>query len=369
MHGSSSQNHARRLFAADIFRYLSFLAILIFHMSFALWAPFGLNYIPPQNSSGHGLEVFARALSFSGFTVLFLSFFLFGFRGNENKKFNKLPFYILAFAAVWTVTVQEFPYWWDIYPFLLATLVILQLVKKIPAHLLAMISGTIVSIPFWKLEPLLTWPTWLTTAAIGVCTTRADLGDWPLLPWAAYPLFAFAAGKLAEQNHEKLKSIRRAEALVWAAGLGLTAAHLGKYYVTPIGEDFGCFAFRQEALTFWAHQIPIFLGIRISLIESVSLRMQSNSIAAWFAQRPVNRYFFVVYFLHYPIAQIIAALLRKSELTFSPYALTISCAALITAIEAGPVVISRILPHNIWKEWRDGKGSTQDSQLSQGLGS
>lgn len=350
-HSGSGLGPSQRLVAVDILRYFSFLAILFFHMSFALWAPLGLIDVPTQSWSGHAIEFYARAFSFSGFTVLFLSFFLFGFRGRENRKFARLPIYILCFAIVWTATVEEFPYWWDIYPFLLVALVLLVAVKKIPAGALAVISGTVVSIPFWNSEFILSTPAWLTTIAVGICSTRGDLGDWPLLPWVAYPLFAFAIGKLTFQNRDKLSRISRGEALVWILALTGCASQIGKYYVTTIGENFGCFVFRQEPLAFWAHQIPIFFLLRISFLKPAREWLEQQPIARWFSTRPVNRYFFLIYFIHYPLAHLIAAIVNRAGLTLHPYSLSIACLSLVAAVEGGPVVIARILQHNKFKGW------------------
>lgn len=335
MRDSLSPNRDERLYAVDILRWFSFLAILIFHMSFALWAALGLNTIPEQNWSGRWLEAYGRTFAFSGFSVLFLSFLLFGFRGHSYPKFSRLSFYILIFAVVWSFTVEEFPYWWDIYPYLLVCFALLAGLRatKISPLLVAVLGGTLLSIPFWQLEAILNWPLWLKTLTLGACQSRGDLGDWPLLPWIGLPIMAYGVGQLMAENRVRLSSIRPAEFLLWAVALTVSVPYLGKYYVTPLGELFGCYIFRRPPLEFWAHMIPLFTLLRISLLSQSSKWLAQNRFIQWFSRRPVNRGFFVIYFMHYPLAFAIAGGAHALDLTFSLYSLTMTCGLLLLIVE------------------------------------
>ncbi|NJM09831.1 MAG: hypothetical protein HC883_02755 [Bdellovibrionaceae bacterium] len=64
-----------RLHGLDLIRTVSFLAILVFHLTFAFWAEDGHNRIAVDSRLMDPLEIFARFLSFSGFSIVFLSFF------------------------------------------------------------------------------------------------------------------------------------------------------------------------------------------------------------------------------------------------------------------------------------------------------
>lgn len=357
-----------RLWAADLIRALSFPAILIFHSSFALWAPSGLNYIPPQNQLGQILEIYGRTLAFSGFTVLFLSFFLFGFHGEfRANKLARLASLILIFAAVWSLSAEQFPYIWDIYPFLLTALVAIAFTRRMRPEWIAFLSGVVLSLPLWQLAPILNLPPWIKVPVLGECTLRGDLGDWPLLPWTAYPLFAYACGQIARRERERARRITKAEIGAWCAGLALALPWMGKYYVTPLGEEFGCFIFRQSPLTFWAHQLPVFFLLRLSLVACIDVKIKTLFIIRKLPALAVNQAFYLVYFAHYPIAIGLAKLWALQEWDRAPFALASLLIVLIGALELGAIVIWKILPQTKWARRPHAGQQPQDRQLSESL--
>ncbi len=316
MRASSSPTltDSTRLHGIDLLRTMSFLAILIFHLSYALWAHHGrLDAI--QSPLTKPFEVYARALVFSGFSVLLLSFFLFGFRG--TRKWGVLAYAFLGFFVVWNLTARELVYVWDIYPFLLCALILVRLVREASPTWLMGVGALLVSIPFWKLEGAWPQPAWLEPMLIGRCAGQG-LGDWPLLPWIGYPLFAFGLGRLAALHRSKLKTMDSRELMVWVALLAASIAWLGNYYVTPLGDQFSCYTFRRPPAEFWAHQLWILFGLRVSLLAAVEGRLASWSWVRWLSRRSVNRRFFLVYFAHYPLCLAVAALADLYEVTFLP---------------------------------------------------
>lgn len=351
MPDSSSPNltDSSRILAFDIHRWFAFLAIVIYHSTFALWAPYGLTSTPPQNISGQALESFARLFATSGFFVLFLSFFLYGFRG--SKKSSRLPTWLLFFALSWIALVQPWPYVWDIYPFLLVAMAATALLSRLPRpEYLAIGAATVLFIPFWRLESVLPFPLWLKTPLIGVCETRSDLGDWPLLPWLAYPVLATSLGRVAARCKGQLQNISRFESVLWCIALLGVSPWLNKYYVTKIGEDFGCFVFRRPPYEFWAQQVAFLFLLRLSLLGGIQRRLSRYSFAAWFSRRPVNQKFFIVYFLHYPLVHLGAQVLRYFQLDFHPWSLTTLVMSTLLSLELGAVVFGAQLTHNRWKE-------------------
>lgn len=338
-----------RLYALDAVRWLAFLAIVIYHSTFALWAPYGLNSTPPQNWSGQTLETLARTLATSGFFVLFLSFFLFGFRG--SRKSTRLPVWLLAFALIWTGLVQTWPYYWDIYPFLICAIVASAFFRRLPKpEYIAIGAATFLLIPFWRLEAWLSWPIWIKAPLLGVCETRNDLGDWPLLPWLAYPILAESLGRLAARLRPHLQTISKPETGLWLMALALATPWLNKYYVTRIGEEFGCDIFRRPPHEFWAQQLIFLLIIRLSLLGRVQRYLSHSSVCTWLTHRPVNQAFFVTYFVHYPLVHLGAFTIRYLKFDFHPLALTVLVFGVILAIEAGAVVIRFGLKHNKLRE-------------------
>jgi len=323
-----------RLLTIDLVRWISFWAIVAFHTSYALWSPYGLIEVPYRGIFSTPVEVFARLLSFSGFTVLFLSFFLFGLNG--SRKFGVLPKVLLGFGVLWIVLVQEFPYWWDVYPFLLCVFMLLGLRKRygISDSKLALGSFVLLCIPFWKLDFL--FPVWLATPLVGACSSRADLGDWALLPWAFYPTFAYAVGGLAARSRARLRTMAKAETLVWVCALTGSLFFIGGYYHTPIGEAFGCSVFRKPPLEFWAHQVWIFALVRIAFLPGVHTWLLQRNWMGWVSASVVNRRFFIVYCLHYPLVFAIAGLARKVGWDHRNWILGAAFAAAMILIEGLP---------------------------------
>ena len=111
-----------RLYGLDLIRTLAFLAILIFHWSWAVWIDPSGPPNPMPTSLGALANTYARAFSFSGFTIVFLSFFLIGYRGSSYRKKNWLPVFFLAgfllFSLCTFLKERGFPFTWDIYPLL-----------------------------------------------------------------------------------------------------------------------------------------------------------------------------------------------------------------------------------------------------------
>ena len=154
----------QRLTGIDILRYFSFLAILIFHLTYAFWAPHGLEQQPFQGLWSQPFEQYARAFAFSGFSILLLSFFLFGFK--ESRKLRFLISILSVFFVVWSIVSWDYPYFWDIYPYLISVLLLLAMVRKlrIPPLVLIFSGAAITSIPFWQLEGVFALPAWLEPA-------------------------------------------------------------------------------------------------------------------------------------------------------------------------------------------------------------
>lgn len=345
MRASLSPNPAdERLILIDLVRWFSFYAIVVYHLTSALWSRYGLTAIPFRGAWLWPLESFGRALAFSGFTVLFLSFFLMGMRGRRSRKARSLPLILAGFMVLWWLTAADYPYLWDIYPFLLCAWAATVLTRRWPAHWLMVISAAGLSLPLWRLEGL--FPAGLATVITGACGTRADLGDWPLLPWVLWPVFAHSAGRFAASRSDGWAALHRGETLVWVAMLAASAPFLGGYYATPLGEEFGCFVFRQSATVFWAHMIWIFAAVRCAFLKAVQRPLSARPWARALSDSPVNRGFFIVYFSHFPAVTAYAYLARVRGWDHEPWVLAAGFTAALALIELPPVVFRRILNDN-----------------------
>ncbi len=323
----------QRLWGADVVRFFSFYAILFFHMTYALWARDGLNVVPVSIPL---FETYARLFAFSGFSVLLVSFFLIGLKRKSQK--GPLAIWILCFAIAWSALASDYPNIWDIYPFLLVTLGVLYLFKvaNVPPLALVAVGAALTSIPFWRLEEYLHLGSWLESVLWGACR-EFTLGDWPLLPWVGFPIFAFGLGRWAQQTG--LKSWLKGEKCLWAIALPGSLFFLGSYFQTPLGDDFSCFVFRRPPIEFWAHQLWILFILRISFLFPMS--------TSWFARRAVNRHFYLVYFLHYPLCLAMAALIHRTGWAYINWTYWLAIITISALIEYAPVVIFKFFPHNI----------------------
>jgi uncharacterized membrane protein len=289
----------KRLVIIDLIRAASFIAIVIFHMTYALWGRTGLNVIPDTQLSTQVLEIYGRLLGFSGFTVLFLSFFLFGYQPNRNWK--KLWITLFGFFLVWAALSGEFPYIWDVYPYLLVVILLAAFLRSWPGWIVASIGAIVVSIPFWRLESYLNWPPIVTGTMFGNCTLSNGVGeDWPLLPWIGLPIFALGVGQLAHRHAKRLQNFSFAEGVFWLLALVSTAPYLGGYFSVPIGDHFACYVFRRPPVTFWSHQLCLILLLRVGFLPAVNNWLESRSFFKWLSGLAINRSFFLAYFVHYP---------------------------------------------------------------------
>lgn len=305
---------SERLPMIDILRLFSFFAIVIFHMTYALWGRNGFDFIPDSHLSTRILESYGRLMAFSGFTVLFLSFFLFGFRAIQPD-WRKLWLTLFGFFLVWAVAGGEFPYIWDVYPYLLVATLLCALSSKWPAWVLVALGGVTTSLPFWRLESILNLSPLVTGALFGNCSHSGGLGEeWPLLPWLGYPLFALGVGKLAFTHREGLTKMKSAEAVFWVAALSYSTTLLGGYFSTPIGDHFACFMFQRPADIFWAHQVwPIFF-LRLGFLASVKASLTNSATTQKISRLMINQRFLFAYFIHYPFCLAWAALAAASAM-------------------------------------------------------
>src|SRR4051812_24785421 len=96
-------NPKQRILGIDLIRFFSFYAILAFHQSYALWAGDGHEGLAVKTLWLLPIEVYARTLAFSGFSVMFLSFFLFGLQLRASRKWHALWPILFVFFIIWSV--------------------------------------------------------------------------------------------------------------------------------------------------------------------------------------------------------------------------------------------------------------------------
>jgi hypothetical protein len=242
---------------------------------------------------------------------------------------------LFAFAVVWSVFTEDFPYYWDIYPFLLVAGGAVWLLEKsrVSAKSVAFVSAIAMTLPYWKFESLLVGPQPWTAPLIGSCSDAGDLGEWPLFPWIFYVTWAWSVGRLSSSHATKLSRLSRQEAIAWSLLLVCSIPFLGAYFQTPVGEEFGCYAFRQPAFVFLSHHLWLLALIRLSFVTEIKESLGKNPVVQWFVHSPVNQRFYVVYFAHYLGAFFIAWAAHRTGLHHEAWILAASFAIIFVSVE------------------------------------
>jgi hypothetical protein len=296
---------SRRIFGFDILRIVSMFAITIFHVNEAVfWED-----LPPLHDPHNvywNLFRVAQRLTFSGFTVIALSFFLMG-RSSRKNYGALLGFITLGIFVM--ASFQESPpfsgfyFEWDIYSFLAVTLVFVQLLVFLPQYypLLAAFFFAATWIPVWDLIPNSASPA--MQALVGVCPPEG-VASWPLMPWLAWPLLFFCLGGWL-RNSPKLRAasvgFTKKEALVWGVVLAASLPFYGAFIWIPTGPHFYCSTLRIDPVLFWATLVWVVFIMRISMIEKVNLWLAKKSWAQGISKLSWNTRFGFAYLAHLPL--------------------------------------------------------------------
>jgi hypothetical protein len=357
MPGSSLPNptesgQVQRLWGFDLLRYCCFFSVVCFHTSYVLWAPFGLTQAPSQSLWIWPLESLARLFAFGGFAILFISFWLMGYRKSLRERAPIYVLIFLVFFGLWLVILPRSEFSWDIYPFLLVAVSLIYVFDRLRIPPLAQLAfgAVLLSWPWVKPTGSLETFTW-TEAFFGICTEQRRSSDWPLLPWLGLPLFSHALGESVRQI--RMEKWRRGESIFWLSGLIVAIPNLNKYYVTPLGSAFSCHAFQLPIINFWSHLFVVILLLRLSLLVPAP-----PSWLGWVGQSPISQRFFIVYGAHYVWLWTLAQLIERTpsaKTTQSPtpllspplfFTLVVGTWLLIESFRV--VKIPRLAHHKTW---------------------
>lgn len=297
-----------RIHGADVIRFLSVVAIVSFHLHDIVY----FTAQPAPDLAGSLFEWFfpyLQTFSFSGFTVVAISTFLFGVTLPPTRRWVRLLVVLLVGQLVLFSTWGEEPLieWnieWDIFAFLVVSLGSLYFIsRRRSAVVVAGILGCIVLwIPAWKISSFTTLATPLRHALIGVCDSDGH-GMWPLLPWIGLPWVSFACGYFLREWRSRHPAegigpcLSFWEGIAWLAALGVSIPYLGSYFHFSMGAEFACFIHRQEPITFWSHFVWIALAIRLSLDPRVNGRLGSVALLRGLSELHWSRHFGICYLL------------------------------------------------------------------------
>ncbi len=286
-----------RYHGIDALRFFSFLAIVIFHVANAIFFE-GAPYDEWRGTFFEWQQVFARILPFSGFTIVAIHSFLFGFFPGQSEKKRWLILLVGSLVLLFSYGSPlsgDFFWEWDIYQYLLFAFLLLELLQKfsLPVWLLGGGSFLLLWVPFWQ------WnfsglPEILLHPLVGICD-GGGRGGWPLLPWLALPVFFFAWGRLQSRL-----PVKGWEPLVWLICLIGSWSQFGAYFPVETGAGFYCFMFRQEPLVFWSHLIWVVLILRLAV-----QRPQWFRFLSFFSKWQINRKFAWAYLIHLALVAVL----------------------------------------------------------------
>lgn len=301
----------------DLIRLLSFLAISVHHFIWVVW--YTLDVPASQQSSlWMATETYARLLSFSGHTILFLSCFLIARAEIQSRKtWNVVLWVLFGWLLFCLFEMGANPvFWiWDIYPLIALGLASALLLRKVmskssryPPLLISFValSFLLTWIPFWNWPQFkaldLQWRHWL----IGDC--NVDLADWPILPWIGFAWMAYGLGAYAlyysQKNQKKwLSQFYFVEYFVWPLLIALAIPNLGAFYHIILGPQFACFSFRQEPFIFWSHFICVIFFLRLSLWLPVQNFLAQFSLIRWISGLKISTHFGIAYLVHYVLIE------------------------------------------------------------------
>ena len=357
--------HLKRDLGFDLIRLISFLAIIAHHFTWVVW--YTLDVPASQITSLWKIvEVYARSLSFSGHSILFLSCFLIARAELQGKKtWNVILWVLCGWLLFCLFEMGANPvFWiWDIYPLIALGLISGLLIRKLLSHskhiskLLLLFAATgflLTWIPFWNWQifsPLdLQWRHWL----IGDCSV--DLADWPILPWIGFAWMAYALGAYAlnfqQTNNKKwLEQFHFSERFIWPVLLVGAIPFLGAYYSIVLGPQFACFSFRQEPIVFWSHFIFVLFLLRMSLAEPVQNFLAKTPGVQWISRLKVSTHFGLSYLVHYVLIEACVFFgfeLKKPDVYWAFFAVLLILPATEICVRGLIAIKARLEP--LWKK-------------------
>lgn len=315
-----------RIHGFDLIRLASFVAIAFFHISLIHYYE---RDVPLSESSviAAGIEVYARSLSFSGFTIAFLSSLLTGLSGTSLVKRMRLFTFLsigwVIFSALMNPAYDGFLAW-DIYPLIFVgvlTATFAEYLGKKPLQALGFIGFVMLWLPIWSFaDDLEMSDMWRNVLGFGDCG-MTEVAEWPILPWIGLIWAGYAAGvEIREGRRAGAESrLTASEGVIWALLLVAGATTFGAFYSIELGDRFSCVVYRMRPWIFWGHFIwPIFL-IRASLDPRVQEKLASYRFCRWVSRLGISRKFWAAYISNYLLAHILSIVANESGLVGTPW--------------------------------------------------
>ncbi|MCO4754555.1 MAG: hypothetical protein KC478_08725 [Bacteriovoracaceae bacterium] len=286
----------QRIYGIDVIKLIILFPIVYFHLNEFV---FGTNQFPLGDSAifYNTIYPFTSFFAFSGVALVFLSFFLFGYKKSNTAAIAKLvPIFFLGqflFNKIFNTTSSWYSFEWDIYSYLGASILFLVLINKIgniTARGVALASLFI--IPFQELvastvaqNPLL----------FAYCENNSVI-TWPLIPWIGLPALGYLLGEFSRDKDTA--TLGHKELIGWLIVLAGCAPFLGAYQGAPVGDDLYCFVFGRSKIDLLAHMLVIFFLIRLSLVESINSALSKNKTILFITRTMWVKKLWLCYIVH-----------------------------------------------------------------------
>lgn len=299
--GSSTNNKKSShtyLYGLDIIRLIATINIINYHAYEALFyediLPYEIGFV----------SIINRSFSISVFIIITLLSFLYGFKPLSKNRWKKLVVLLPLGCFVLLITQGDEPFTdlymdWDIFGFLIVSILSLYFLKKLKLIMPAALIGFILlCIPIWEWFPL--EGSYLKNIFIGNCIEGKPGNTFPLFPWIGLIWFGYGLGVWTKNKGlNYLSKWKNKEIIIWLLLFVIAYPQWGAYYHTPVGPGFFCFMLRQSPLIFWSHFIVILFFIRLALISNIN-----TYLSQWKAYNRIRslawtRFFGVCYITHF----------------------------------------------------------------------
>ncbi|MEO1482484.1 MAG: heparan-alpha-glucosaminide N-acetyltransferase domain-containing protein [Myxococcota bacterium] len=307
-----------RLILIDWIRLWAFLIIVTYHGSWILW-PSKLG--PPNpfpTAYWQALNDYSRPFSYSGYTIVFITAFVLGLKPRVFNGKRWLPLFLvggwIVFSLVlWQREQSRFVIAWDIYPFLIVTFIVSDVVlarmSGLARGVTVAVCAGLLCVPFWSLEPVLPLSDAWKMVLVGICPE--DFADWPLLPWSALVLGGVALGQLYRDRPAETNLDIRPWEWLWIAGATFSFVYIAPFYrAAPLGDGWSCYIFRLPQSVFWSYFAGILALIRLAVAPSVQQLLKRHPFGRFPSTLGINRRFFAAYLSHYLFLAGFALLFR-----------------------------------------------------------
>jgi hypothetical protein len=321
----SESEISRRYVGWDLLKLASFIAIIIFHYQWVVWYTLDVPAFILDRWAGAMLriptEFYARCLSFSGFTIVFMAGLN---QGQTGKKlfFRKYLFLFLVsgwlFFSFLIFGVKGFYLAWDVYPLLFLGLFSAHLIQgknAVYRRIFGVVGFLMLFVPFWELESKLNLSFELQHILVGNC--KEDYADWPILPWIGLVWFGFCCGgelRALRARGERFVKLQRKEGVCWFLALVVSINYFGPFYNIDLGKGYACAAFRFDWYIFWAHFIwPLFI-FRISIDQSVQEKLLKSRVVNWLVSLSMVRNFWLAYIIHFAYIHLLGYIIGHFDM-------------------------------------------------------